>query len=269
MWTDYNGSKFQWRTLPTGEIEVKGQGVIRSKGAPLTMLYLVREHGQAITQAARLAGIPREWLAAMITVEAQRARSRPLRRTFAQIKARLDRVRAGEGWRAAFGGHRGVLERRNGLRFDTISLRLEPGFLTPVDTPGRVSACLPQVLLSTAQEMADRVDLELSCSVRGEKVTLPHDQTLIFSPVLSLILAAEYMAYQCARYADGVEGHPFDFAHLTGAYNAGRVRPDTSRVGRNPYGVLAFHRWRTDKAVRYLNDCYSEEVKAAWGEVES
>lgn len=263
-WKQYNGG-LRWSTLSTGQIRVEGQGVIRTKGRPLTMLYLVREWGEDIERAARIAGIPREWLAAMITVEAQRMRSRPLKRLWRQVRTRLLRVARRRGWRAVF-EELSEMERRNGLRFDPVSLRLEPGYVSPLDTPGRISASLAQVLLSTAREMAEEMGLELLVVVgeKGERFSLRLDQALIFDPQLSLLVAARYMRWQMDRYSEGVEGCAFDFVHLTGAYNAGSVKPDHSKVGRNPFGLIAYHRWRTDKAVRSLNDCHDAEVMAAW-----
>lgn len=265
MWKSYNDG-LRWRVLQTGEVEVQGRGILRTKGAPLTMLYLVREWGAEITRAATLADIPREWLAAMITVEAARLRRRPLSRLWSQVRTRIKRVAKGRGWRAATEDQRDVLERRNHLRMDPVSVRKEPGYVSPQDTPGRISATLPQVLLSTAQEMAGLMDLKITVEVgeSGLKYEMSLGQVLIFDPQLALICAARYMRWQLDRYDDGIDGHEMDFVHMTGAYNAGSVKPDTSRVGRNPFGILAYHKWRTDKAVRSLNDCYTPVVQAAW-----
>jgi len=250
-WRQYNGGR-RWRVLGTGEYEVEGHGVIRSKGRPLTMLYLIKEWGREIQVAADLAGVPREWVAAMVTIEAQRQNRRPLRRLWRQAWSYV-----GDRWRRAFGSRR-EMEKWNRLRFDPVSLRMEPGYVCPYTTPSRISASLSQVLLSTAREQMAREGGELTFRLGEVEIDMSDSPALIFDPQLCLICSALYMKWQVERYKG--RGLEIDFVHMTGAYNAGSLLPDQS----NPYGMVAFHKWRTDKALRYLNDSFDPEVLGAW-----
>lgn len=248
-WKSYNGGR-RWRKLSTGHYEVEGQGVIRTSGAPLTMMYLVREWGEAITFAAEVAGIPREYLAAMITVEAARNRNSPLDETWSTAK-RLGRL-VGSAWRRVFGDE-ATWRKHNRLRFDPISLRFEPGYVNIYDTPGRVSASLGQVLYSTARAMAAKHDLKLKLDIGGRTLDLSDSTALIFEPHLCLVVAALYMR-------DRMDVHGDDLVLLTGSYNAGSLKPSTS----NPFGMLTYHATRTDSCIRYYNDALDPRVKELW-----
>lgn len=250
-WKQYNGGK-RWRKLSTGHYEVEGQGVIRTAGRPLTMIYLVREWGEAIMFAADVAGIPREYLAAMITVEAARNRNSPLDESWSTAK-RLRRF-AGDVWRRVFGDE-ATWRKHNRLRFDPISLRFEPGYVNIYDTPGRVSASLGQVLYSTARAMARKHELKLMLTIEGRELDLSDSTALIFEPHLCLVAAALYMR-------DRMDVHGDDLVLLTGSYNAGSLKPSSS----NPYGMLTYHAHRTDACIRYYNDALDPLVVKEWPE---
>lgn len=256
MWKQYAGGR-RWRVLPNGQYEVEGEGVIRSKGRPLTMLYLVRQFGKQIQAAADIAGVPREWIAAMITIEAERCRSRPLRRLWSQA-----RLYVGSRWRGVFDSER-EMERYHGLLFDPISIRKEPGFVSALMTPSRWSASLGQVLYSTALEQATRAGLTVTVTINEKTLDVSGGMCLVTDPQINLIVAALYMKHLQERYRAGVGGYEFDFVHLTGAYNAGSIKTDRS----SEFRVLAYHKHRTRKALTFLNDALSDTVQEAWGVV--
>lgn len=267
-WKQYKGGR-RWRVLPSGEIEVEGQGVPRSSGEPTSMRYLFGEYGEELCLAARVAGVPVPWLAGMIPVESARLARSPHKKRWgwSSLVSWLDAVGRGKGWRRLF-EDQAALARGNRLRFDPISLRLEPGYVSPWDTPGRISASLGQVLQSTALHMADELDLRVRVTIgeAGEDLELALDRSLVllFDPQLVLLCAARYMRWQLDRYDEGIDGHEFDFVFCTGAYNAGSVKHDTSRLAPNPFRLVTFHRWRTTKAIEYHNDCYRADIRALW-----
>lgn len=126
-----------------------------------------------------------------------------------------------------------------GVRFDPVSLRHEPGYESDTETPHRVSAGLMQTLLSTAQSMARKHDL-----------AEPRTASDLYDPGVSVMLGAAYCAHQRDRYAKGVEGHSFDFVHLTGAYNAGGVYFNRT----TPFKLRTYSPSRTERAIRWHND---------------
>lgn len=129
-----------------------------------------------------------------------------------------------------------------GLEADPVSLRHEPGYASDSETPRKVSAGLMQTLLSTARDMARRHGLPSPQAARD-----------LYDPRTSIMLGAAYMAYQRERYNAGVEGHSFDFVHMTGAYNAGSVRADLSEGG-SPFHLVTYSPTRTERAIRWHND---------------
>lgn len=248
-WTSYNGGK-RWRKLSTKHYEVEGEGVIRTSGAPLTMIYLVREWGAVIQWAADIADIPREYLAAMVTVEAARNRTSPKGESWSKAR-RLGRF-FGNTWKRIFGDS-ATFERHNRLRFDPISLRFEPGYVNIYDTPARVSASLGQVLYSTALAMAKKHDVRITVDVHGSTLDLSDSTALILEPHLCLLVAALYMRDRMDEYGD-------DLVLLTGAYNAGSLKPSSD----NPFGMLTYHDTRTEQCLRYYNDALDSRVVEEW-----
>lgn len=132
-----------------------------------------------------------------------------------------------------------------GLEADPVSLRHEPGYTSDSATPNRVSAGLMQTLLSTARDMAKRHGLPSPQAARD-----------LYDPRTSILLGTAYMAHQIERYQAGVGGVAFDFVHMTGAYNAGSVRADTSEGG-NPFHLVTYSATRTERAIRWHNDALS------------
>jgi hypothetical protein len=162
------------------------------------------EQGDHLVLASATFDIPLSWLLGMIPIEARKLR-----------------VRGG------------------GVKFDPASLRHEPGYQSDDETPHRVSAGLMQTLLSTAQSMADKCDLDM-----------PTRASDLYDPRTSIMLGAAYCAHQRDRYDDGVEGFDFDFVHLTGAYNAGGVYYNAD----SPYKMRTYSPTRTERAIRWHND---------------
>lgn len=254
-WKQYSDG-LRWQIGGDGCYEVEGYGVRGSGGQPLTMRLLVKEYGDTINKAAQIANVPREWIAAMITVEAIRLNRKPRAKSWKKARRYLT-----DYWRSLFSS---TVERnrRHRLLFDPISLRKEPGYLSPEITPSRISAGLCQVLLSTAREQAKRAGLKTIVTIDGHEFDISMSQALIFDPTLSIITCALYMRWQIDRYSDGIEGHEFDFVHMTGAYNAGSVKRDPI----NKFRLMTYSPIRTAKALRYLNDCYDPSVQALWGD---
>lgn len=122
---------------------------------------------------------------------------------------------------------------------DPKSYREEPGYTSDAATPHRVSAGVMQTLLSTANDMA-----------RKHKMPLLKSAKELFDVRLSILLGTAYMRHQMDRYKGGVEGHEFDFVHLTGAYNAGSIRYNKE----SPFRLLTYSPTRTERAIRWHND---------------
>lgn len=120
-WKQYEGGT-RWRVLEDGiSVEVEGEGVLRTRGEPLTMRQMRKDYGRELDEAAEHFDLPVEWIMAMITIEAVRIR----------------------GTRT----------------FDPKSTREEPGFISDEETPRRVSVGLMQTLITTARSMQKRYDL--------------------------------------------------------------------------------------------------------------
>lgn len=259
-WRQYNGGR-RWRTLPSGQIEVEGQGLADTGGQPLTARAFLLEYGAQAHEAARRFSIPVPWIVGMASIEAVRLKSKPKRMEWADDK--MARFLAaclpnrGQRLLRALGFDP---QRRSALRMDPVSLREEPGYVHPEDTPGRVSAGLMQTLVTTARAMAHKHQLH-PLTLEGERreVTLGD----LLCPRLSLLYGTAYMAHEMEQAAARIErltegGKPArgcDFPLLTGAYNAGAILPDDPKRG-NPYGLLTHGAERTDRAIRILNDCH-------------
>lgn len=68
-WQQINGGK-SWRV--DGYIEIRGEGVVRTNGEPITMRTMVDDYGAAVDAAAERFGVARATIFAMIASEAVR-----------------------------------------------------------------------------------------------------------------------------------------------------------------------------------------------------
>lgn len=262
----YNGGR-RWRNLEDGRIEVEGR-VITSGGAPTTARLFLLEYGEAAHQAAKRFNIPVPWLVGMAAIEAIRLKPAPRGGAWGKgrVEEFMERALPGRGWRLLKAAGVDVRGRVNGLRMDTVSLRYEGEFVSPEDTPGRVSAGLMQTLLSTAREMAEKYpDTAPRNALTGARRKVELGDLLI--PELSLLYGAAYMRHLLDRQEqrgiiprlveDGRAAGGMDFVLMTGAYNAGDIRAqDPKGPKANPFGLLTHGESRTDRGVRWHNDCW-------------
>lgn len=96
-------------------MDVEGEGIVRTRGEPVTMRTLWDDYGSAIEDACGHLGVDTCLVASMMCIEAVRVRGT--------------------------------------MHWDPRSLREEPGYVSDRDTPHRVSPGLMQTLLSTAEDM--------------------------------------------------------------------------------------------------------------------
>ena len=251
-WKQYNGGR-RWRVLASGQVEVERQGVITSGGRPLTARAFLLEFGDAVHEASRMFDIPVPWIIGMAAIEAIRLKKEPKGLSWAsdKVKAFLEVALSDRAWRKLVRlGYdpRGSL---NQYRMDPVSLRYEDGFVGPEDTPGRVSAGLMQTLLTTAREMAhDNPKIRpLDTDGKGRQVQLGD----LLDPRLSILYGTAYMRDRCINDAELRKLGP-DFVGLTGSYNAGKLRPVPTKD--NPFGIQTYSPDRTEKGIRYHNDCW-------------
>ena len=73
-WRQYRNGK-RWRVLETGEIEVEGEGVIRTPGEPKTMRNILELQGDAIADICARYSVPVSWVLGMIPIEARMHRA--------------------------------------------------------------------------------------------------------------------------------------------------------------------------------------------------
>lgn len=260
----YNGGR-RWRVRESGEIEVEGK-VINSGGAPTTARLFLLEYGEAAHGAAKRFNVPVPWLVGMAGIEAIRLKATP--RGGAWGKGRVEEFMAralpGRGWRLLKSAGVDVRGRINALRMDPVSLRFEGDYISPEDTPSRVSAGLMQTLLSTARDMAERYPDTAPRALSGAVRKVELGDMLI--PEMSLLWGAAYMRHLLDRYGDGVipllldggaRAGGVDFPLMTGAYNAGGIRAqDPKGVNANPYGLVTYGAERTERGIRWHNDCW-------------
>ena len=260
-WKQYAGGQ-RWRVLPTGQIEVEGQGIISSGGAPLTAKLALLEHGDAICAAARAFRIPVPWLVGMAAIEA--IRLKPPRGGLAwfsdKVQAYLKACSQGRGWRALSEGDAALARKYVTLRLDPVSVRYEAGYVSPEDTPGRCSAGLMQTLLTTARAMA-QAHPEIAPRDSHGALRLVHFGDML-DPANSLNYGAAYLASQRERYKgriaeltlDGraAPAGSFDFVLATGSYNAGSIVENAG----SPYRLLTYSDSRTQRGIEYHNDCF-------------
>lgn len=265
-WRQYNGGK-RWRTLPSGQIEVEGEGTSGTSGMPVTARVFLLEHGQHAHEAARRFAIPVPWIVGMASIEALRLDDEPKRQTWgwSRMESFLALCHVGAGWRKLKAAGFDPRGRSNRFRMDPVSLRFEDGYVAPEDTPGRVSAGLMQTLLSTARDMAVRYKME-PLTLEGER--RPVQLGDLLCPRLSILYGAAYMRTLMDRDAGliakltegGKAARGADFALLTGSYNAGSIKPDDPRKG-NPFGLMTHGEQRTTRAIAIVNDCHKESAQ--------
>ena len=149
-------------------------------------------------------------------------------------------------------------------------MRYEPGYVSPEDTPGRVSAGLMQTLLSTARAV---VEMYPDVAPRGldGAPRVPHLGDLL-DPALSLLWGAGYLAHQREQYSgvikgltDGTRpGRGLDFVLATGSYNAGGIYHDDGEENPNPFRLVTYSPTRTMRGIEFHNDCYKPEILPLW-----
>lgn len=194
-WRTYHSGR-GWRWREDRALEVEGHDAPpRTNGAPLTMRTLWRDYGGDIERAASRHNVRAEGLAALLACEAGR---------------------------------------RGGYHLDARSRRHEPGYVSDEQTPRRVSVGLAQTLISTAREVAERLDLW-----PGEHV----DAAMLEIPSRSIELGAGYLRLLAAQYGTD------DPLLLQAGYNAGRIRR-----GDDPFHLYVFDNARSMRFARYLND---------------
>lgn len=263
-WKQYRDGH-RWRITDEGLIEVEGEGIPYSNGNPTTMTLLFKEYGGAIKQACKMFGINVPWLAGMVPIEAARMDSAPHRMEWDNPKMkRYFKPLKDSGFGAAKLGYDSLKElaKIQGFRFDPVSFRQEPGDIGPYDTPGRESAGILQCLKSTMLDMIDKHDMKIVLEVKGERLEVFPCIGDMMDPERACIFAAAYMDHLRNAYRRGVDGHEFDFVHLTGAYNAGSVKYDDPSNGGNRFALITYSDSRTDRAIKWHNDCY--RVRHLW-----
>lgn len=269
----YAGGR-RWRVLEDGRVEVEGAGVITSGGRPQTARLLLLEHGDALRAASSRFDIPIPWLVGMTTIEAIRYASNP-RGGFAWDSDRVVKARgrglAGRGLKllASKGVGEEEARRLNRLRCDIVSIRYEPGYISPEDTPGLVSAGLMQTLLSTARAVVAEFP-DLAPLDRQGKSRALHLGDLL-DPAMSLLLGAGYLAMQREQYKGTIKhlrdgaaaGRGLDFVLATGSYNAGSLRIDDGE-NPNPFKLVTYSNTRTTRGIQFHNDCYHKDIVSLW-----
>ena len=221
-WNSYDGGR-AWKRNGCGEIiaQAKPTGgfafrkkdggyLYRTKGDPLTAYTAIQDFHGAIYGASAQFEIPVALIIGMMAVEA--------------TKQKDDRS-----------------------HFNPRSLRLEPGYVSDLKTPNKVSPGLMQTLISTAQGMNDK--FEIYKAMDGTIEQLSRED--LFVPERSIMLGAAYMRYHIDRKeTDEVGFDDDDPVLLCSAYNAGSVRGTT----KNDWHLLTYGKARMDKFVAYYND---------------
>lgn len=266
-----------WRTKPYGGIEVEGRGVVTSGGQPMTARLMLVEYGPAIKAAAARFGVPVPWLVGMCAIESIKLREGPrgpggsLKWGDERVVSALRKARPGVGLATlrASGLSEGAAQRQNRYRQDPVSIRYEAAYVSPEDTPGRVSAGLMQTLLSTARAV---VEMYPDVAPRGldGAPRVPHLGDLL-DPALSLLWGAGYLEHQRGQYSgiikgltdDGAPARGLDFVLATGSYNAGGIYHDDGE-NPNPFRLVTYSPTRTMRGIQFHNDCYKPEVLPLW-----
>lgn len=223
-WNSYQGGR-AWRRLADGTIVAQaksdffpstaapdGNGgyVYRTKGVPLTAHTAMQDFGAALRRASAEFDIPVYVLFAMMAIEATK-------------------------------------QKADTSHFDPRSCREEPGYVSDLKTPNKVSPGLMQTLLSTAQ--GENVRRKLYLGPDGELELLTRED--LFVPERSIMLGAAYMRFQIDRKEDDELGFDDDDpVLLCSAYNAGSVR----ETNTNDWHLLTYGESRMDKFIAYNND---------------
>jgi hypothetical protein len=175
-------------------IETRDKGYMRTKGDPVTMTTLWQDFGEYILYTSYELLVPIDMIAAMIPIEA-------LRRD----------------------GH-----------YDPRSLRKEPGYVSDIETPHRISPGLMQTLITTARAMARKYQLIDPGLVNRE---------ILFDPFYSILLGGAYIQHQIERYGP-------DPILIASGYNAGSVR----KTDNNDWHLIAYGATRLDRYAAWFND---------------
>lgn len=215
-WKQYHNSK-RWRVLDNGAIEVEGEGVIRTRGEPLTARTFLAEHEAAAREASAKFSIPVAWIFGMACIEAVRL--------------------------------------KNGFSLNPRSIREEPGFVSDEKTPRKVSPGMMQTLIATADAMNKRFALKLD--VTREGLFVARTSILLGTAYMrdradyykGGVDTGRILAQQpkSERILD-----PFDFVYCIAAYNAGKVYPNMS--ADYPFKMRTFSPTRTERGIRFHND---------------
>jgi hypothetical protein len=145
-WRQYNNGK-RWRRLPTGQIEVEGEGVIRTSGDPISAFTAWTDFKHDWLAAYERFGIHPLTIIAMALIEATRL--------------------PGE-W----------------SHMDPACDRKEPGYVSDKTTPNRRSRGLMQTLLSTAQQMNNENRVFVGWDGKTERLSIddlsiPHKSIML------------------------------------------------------------------------------------------
>lgn len=166
-----------------GQCALDADGALRTKGEPRSMRGMAAFHAHFV-EAEELTGVPTHWLAAMASIEADRA---------------------------------------PGYRWDEVSLRHEPGWKSDESTPGRVSAGVMQTLLRTARECLDmQLAMQEAIGKTPEQLVVedlhdPRTSILLGATYMAYQVTRGHGVGMPLPAAD-------DLVLLCGSYNAGKLR---------------------------------------------
>lgn len=215
-WKQYRNSK-RWRILDSGAIEVEGDGVIRTRGEPVTARTFLQEHEAAAREASIKFNIPIAWIFGMACVEAVRL--------------------------------------KNGFSLNPRSIREEDNYVSDEKTPNQVSPGMMQTLISTAAAMNKKFGLKLD--VTREGLFVARTSILLGTAYMRDRADYYKGGVDTGRVVASVPKServfdPFDFVYCVAAYNAGKVYPNTS--ADYPFKMRTFSPTRTERAIRFHND---------------
>lgn len=184
----YHNSK-RWRVLKSGAVEVEGEGVIRTRGEPVTARIFFEKHGAAAREASQRFEIPLSWIFGMAAIEATR--------------------------------YRGTYD------LNVRSLRFEKDYVSDLKTPNEISPGMMQTLISTAASMNAKFRLKLD--VTREGLFDPRTSIMLGTAYMRDRADHYKKGVDTGRVLSGEKIlDPFDFCYCIAAYNAGAVRLNSS-----------------------------------------